>query len=233
MRNNREFRTSYGTVRNINNRKIKKRKLKKIVAVTLAASSLITIMLLVGSGKDDLNSVPNNQLITYVSMQIESGDTLNGIVDRFYTDEFEGFYRSDSDYKKAIKELNDIEGSYLREGNNIMVPIVVEKDNPYLLKKLEIKDEIQNIKENNLWIKYTVKGGETLLLLAARASDSESESYKIMEDIAEKNNIETNATLPIGKELWIMNPELGKLKIELNIAEKEFDESVIVRNTKK
>lgn len=224
MTNDRELRTNYGTVKNISNKKIKKRQLKKVMAVTLAAASIITIMTLTGCNKNKEYIVPDNQIKVSISMQVEEGETISDVANKFYTDECEGVYSSVSNFQDEIKEQNNINkfSSFVKAGDTIEVPVIIEKDNPYYLKILEIQSEISNIENNNLWVRYKVEYGDRLSTIAEKASGSYTETYEITNKIASKNNMGTKSILNAGEEIWIMNPELGTLKAELNEAKEEF-----------
>ena len=235
MTNNNELRTNYGTVRNISNKKMKKGQLKKVMAVTLAAASIITIMTLTGCSKNKEYVVPDNQIKVNISMELESGETISDVANKFYTDECETVYNSVSNFQDEIKEQNNINkfSSFVKAGDTIEVPVIVEKDNPYYLKILEIQSQISNIENNNLWVRYTVEYGDRLSTIAEKASGSYTEIYEITSKIASRNNMGTKSILNAGEEIWIMNPELGKLKAELNEAKEEFKLSLIGEQIKK
>ncbi|MBQ2946954.1 MAG: LysM peptidoglycan-binding domain-containing protein [Bacilli bacterium] len=235
MTNNRELRTNYGTVRNISNKKMKKRKLKQVVAVTLATASIVTIMTLTGCEKNKEYVVPDNQIKVNISMQVEEGDTISDVANKFYTDECEGVYNSISDFEDEIKEQNNINkfSSFVKEGDTIEVPVIIEKENPYYLKILDIQSQINNIQNNNLWVRYTVEYGDRLSTIAEKASGSYTEIYEITNKIASKNNINNKSILNAGQEIWIMNPELGELKSELKNAQEELKLSLTGEQLKK
>lgn len=235
MSNNKELRTNYGTVRNVSNKKIKKRQLKKVMAVTLAAASIITVMSLTGCNKNKEYVIPDDQIKVNISMQVEEGETISDVANKFYTDECEGVYNSVSNFQDEIKEQNNINkfSSFVKAGDTIEVPVIVEKDNPYYLKIIEIQNEITNIENNNLWVRYTVQYGDRLSTIAEKASGSYSETYEITNIIASKNNMSNKSILNAGQEIWVMNPELGQLKSELNEAQEDFKLSLIGEQMKK
>lgn len=235
MTDNRELITNYGTVRNISNKKIKKRKLKKVMAVTLAAASIITVMTLTGCSKNKKYIIPDSQIKVSVSMQVEKGETISDIANKFYTDECEGVYNSVSNFQDEIKEKNNINkfSSFVKSGDTIEVPVIIEKDNPYYLKIFEIQNEITNIENNNLWVRYTVEYGDRLSTIAEKASGSYTETYEITSKIASRNNMGIKTILNAGEEIWIMNPEIGKLKAELNEAKEAFKLSLTGEQIKK
>lgn len=62
--------------------------------------------------------------------------------------------------------------------------------------------------------------------LVSFAGGSYDETANIIVEIAVKNNRDPKAILQEGTKLLIMNPELGKLKAELNEAEELFEQSL-------
>ena len=90
---------------------------------------------------------------------LHHGDTIYDVANKFYTDECEGVYDSVSNFQKEIKEQNNINkfSSFVKVGDTIEVPVIVNKDNPYYVNIIEIQNEITNIETNNLWVKYTVE----------------------------------------------------------------------------
>lgn len=237
MSNNRELKSVYGNVRNISNKKMRKRKLYKTVIMTISTISLATIIAITasGCGKEKISSIPEGQVKTYITMQVESGETISDIADRFYTDDCEGVYNSFSNYQSEIKEKNNISkfGSHIEVGDTLQIPVIINEDNPYYLQILEIQNKISDIEDNNLWVKYTVQYGDRISTIAELASGSYSETYEIADKIASKNGMYNKSILNAGQEIWIMNPELGKLKFELKEAQEQFVQSLIGTQIKK
>lgn len=223
---NREIRTSYGTVRHINN---KKKKMKLITKGILGISGAVIILLsglniYRGIQNKKINDIPENQVMTTISISVESGDSLTEIANRFYTDDCEGVYRYISNYQDAIQEKNKIMGNdpKLIEGRSLKIPVIVDENNVYYQRVSELENKINEIEQSNKWVYYTVESGDNLSSVAEFASGSFSETYEIMNEIAEKNNISVKAMLREGQRLWIVNPELGNLKRELNETQELF-----------
>lgn len=237
MSYNEEIKTNYGTVRNVNFnnvKKTKKRKTYKMPVMIIAATSILLVSAFIAKNKNIPTSpIPENQVKTYITMEVEDGDTISDITNKFYTEDNETVYNSISNYKKEIEEQNNISkfDSHIENGEVLKVPVIVDKDNPYYLEILEIKSKISDIEENNLWVRYTVKYGDRISTLAELASGSYSETYEIASEIERKNNY--GRLLNEGEEIWIMNPELGKLKSKLKEAEEQFKESLINKQIKK
>ena len=107
------------------------------------------------------------------------------------------------------------------------LPVVVNKNDPNYLKMKEIENKIKDIEINNLWVRYKIQDGDYVSKLAARASGTYEETYDITLKIFAKNRISKKTVLNIGDEIWIMNPELGNLKIELYEIEQNLANSLI------
>jgi len=229
MTNSGEINTSYGTIRKNNNKNFKKIKLSKtgIGIISIAAASIILISSIAGLGEKGTNPIPEHQITTTITMQVEQGDTIYDIANKFYTDDCEGVYCSLANFQDAIKEQNDVHGSRITKGDILEIPVIVDKDNSYYLQIKQIQNMIADIEKNNLWVKYTVQYGDNITKIAGLASGSYSETQTIIGEIIDKNNIRKASLLSEGQEIWIMNPELGRLKIQLSDIEEQFKQSLI------
>ena len=214
------------------------KKISTKVAV-LAASAIIVLAVLMGwkyyFETKKINDIPDGQVMTTISIQVEAGDTLSEIADRFYTDDCNGVYRYVSNYEDAIQKENNIIGinPKLVAGTTMEIPVVVDENNTYYQRILELENQITDMEQNNKWVRYTVKRGDLLSTLANMASIDDSETYKYVKEIANKNSISTTAILSIGDEIWIINPELGNLKRELVETRELFIESLSKDQIKK
>ena len=228
MLDNNEIKTSYGKVSNISKKRLKKKKIIKTGVIAISGAAIIIVSGLFIKTKIDnrkINEVPSDQIMTTISITIESGDTLSEIVDRYYTDDCEGVYRFESNFEREIKEQNGIYSDKIEAGKNIKIPVIIDKENPYYVQIQDLKKQIDEISINP-WIKYTVQGGDTFLTLANLASGNSTETIQFAQDIANKNNMTMKDILKTGKEIWIMNPTLGELKAQLNSVEQEFLQSL-------
>lgn len=215
-----EIKTSYGTVRHINNKKKNKMKLIKNGILGIGGA----IIILVGGlqiykqiEKRQINDVPEGQIRTTISIEVDEGDTLSGIADRFYTAACGDVYKYVSNYEDAIQKQNNMVGTNpnLVAGRTIEIPVIVHENNAYYQRILELENQISEINENNKWVRYTVQQGDLLSTIASMTSIDVSETYELVKEIANKNRINTKEILRPGDEIWIINPELGNLKMEL------------------
>ena len=170
-----------------------------------------------------------------VVMDIDKGETISSFADRLYSSDCAEVYGSISRYENAIREQNNIHkaSSYIQAGDTLQIPVIIDKDNPYYLQIKDLENQIADIKENNLWVKYTVQYGDTFSSLAALSSDSIQETYENISEIAHRNNMSTKDMLRDGREIWIINPELGRLKLELKTVYEELKQSLLGEQIKK
>lgn len=214
-----DIRTSYGMVRNINSGKIKNTKLYKKAAVVIATASIIAVVALTSAGcmPKQISEIPSDQIKYTITIQVNADDTISDIADKFYNDDCDNVYNSVSNYKNEIINQNNLSKTgFIKAGSKIDVPVIIDKDNPYYLRIQEIEEEIKSIEENELWVKYTVEYGDTVTTIASFASGNYYETYDIANKIISKNSMRNGSILNAGEKIWIMNPKLGDLKLELN-----------------
>lgn len=235
---NMEFRTSYGNLKNVNNKKKNRIKLIKNGILGIGGA----VIILVGGlqvykqiEKKQINDIPEGQITTTISIQVENGDTVSEIADRFFSDDCGDVYNYVSNYEDAIKEQNHLYGlnPNIVAGRTLQIPVIISENNTYYQRILELENQIKEIEENNRWVRYTVKYGDLFSTLASKASSDVSETYELALEIADKNNMSTKDIIRPGQEVWIINPELGKLKIELNETREMFIESLSRNQIKK
>ena len=238
MPNNKEIRMNNGTVRKVNYKKIERTNKFKIVT-SVIVSSAILIGMLAGIIIDKFKSqkdyiIPSDKVKTFITLDIEKDDTISEIAADFYSDECKLVYESFSDYVDEIKKQNGISkfGDHIEPGEELEIPVIVDKKDKYYLAIQEIKNQIKDIEENHLWVKYVVKPGDSYTELAELASGSYEETYELYSKIITKNNVPSNR-LREGMEIWIMNPKLGELKTQLREIEEQFKQSFVIEETKK
>ena len=236
MINNGQIKTSQGTIKNLNSKKINgKKKIYKTraVALTAAAIMLFSILAFKYGSKNKEITVPDDQLMITITMQIEDGDTFSEIASRYFSENCEGVYNSVSDFERAIQKANKKYSSHIESGDTLKIPVIIDKNNSIYLEILDIKNKIEQIQNNDLWVRYTVKSGDSFSSVAQLSSGSISETYENMSEIMSKNNMNSKTLLREGQVIWIMNPELGALKMQLGDLQDKLTESLVVSQTKK
>lgn len=231
-----EIKTEYGNVSNINQSKIKsnKNKLqlrKNIFALTLATTMYFTG---IGVGKSMSRTIDNthtvnlnpNKIVATIKTDVNAGDTLSSIVDKYYNEDYENVYGSKDNFMNSIVNQNQINPDKLAVGQILMIPVVIDKDNPYFQEIISLTTKIKELEQNEKWIKYTVRLDDNLSILAGWGSGSYSVSREEENEIYNHNKLSSKTLYP-GQELEIINPKIGNLKIELRKAQREFQESLI------
>lgn len=129
-------------------------------------------------------------------------------------------------YTDYVLKTNCIEDAKKISNNtNIEIPVVVSVDNEYFVEMQNIKQQIKDIEKNGLWVSYTVKSGDLISSIAAKASGSLAETKEIEKEIMIKNGLNSDKIKP-GEVLLIYNPELGILKTELNEVEQQLKDNL-------
>lgn len=225
-----------GRVTNINRpaltrmqHKIKIRKRRAIAGVLITSHFLAAI---IGATiADKLSpttpqpSIPTGYVLTEVKDRVDSGDTITGIASEYYDpSSYSGMYGSIEAYTQAILEQNGLKDfTTIYPGQAVTIPVVINSGNEIYIRMNVLKDAIKTISRENLWVEHTVGAGDTYSSLAAMASGSVNETYEIIDRIMEKNR---GARFWPGDTVWIMNPALGPLKIELAELEQALQDSL-------
>lgn len=238
---NKNVRGSYGTINNVNEeriRNLKKAKIIKnrIVAITAAATLILSGFFIAKNLTKNsyekqaeqiaIAQMMEDQELTTITIETEPGDSISKFASEYYNSEYRGFFDTKDEYEKAIMKENNMKSSYLDVAIKIELPIVVNKNDANYLRKVEIENKIKDIEDSNLWVKYEIQRGDLISKLASRASGSYEETRDITQQIYLKNGISSKTILNIGDKIWIMNPELGLLKTELNEIETILAESM-------
>lgn len=225
-------------VSNINYDNIKKNKFKlQAKSLFLASTAAIIYFtgIAVGKGMNkDISNTNNtsfinlnqNQIVASISVDVNYDDTIIGIADEFYNDDYENVYGSKENFVNSIKFQNAIEDDKIIVGQKLVIPAIIEKDNPYFQIVVQINAKINELEQNQKWIKHTVGLDENLAFLARLGSGSNLVGMDEIDEILTYNHLKSSTIYP-GQELYIINPEIGILKKELKNAEEEFRESLI------
>lgn len=238
---NRDFRSSYGTISNVNEERMKNLRQAKIIRNRILALTAATTLFLSGffmaknltekahqreAEQLAIAQMMETQELTTITIETEPGDSISKIASEYYNSEYRGFFNTKEDYEKAIMQENNMKVSNLDVGVEIELPIVVDKNNYDYLRKVEIEQRIKEIEDSNLWVKHEIQSGDMISKLASSASGSYEETYDITQQIYSRNGISSKTILNIGDKIWIMNPELGLLKAELNEIESILADSM-------
>lgn len=226
---NQTIRNNYGSINNVNTNRIrrldKKKMIRRKVAIALAAGAIVGALsgFYIGRNtvKPDIPVLSEDSIMINVPLDIDPGDSILGIVDQYYNDEYESIYPSKDSYGKAIMELNQLKNSNINYDDTINIPIIIDKNNEYYIKMQSLIHEINEIQNNEYWINHIVCSGETISYLAAQASSSSEETYENTQQILKKNGL-YGSDISDGDIIQIINPKLGSLKIELEEVQAEL-----------
>lgn len=233
---NREIKISNGKLRNVNKKRIDKSILiKKGIAAVGAVVTFVTIGIVAKemNGRK-INDIPDGQVRISISEQVDHGETVSEIAGKYYTDDCEGVYNNFANYQREIQENNYLYGDDVQSGRTIQIPVIIDQNNPYYVDVLTLEKQISEFEQSkDYWVRYTVEYGDRLSVLAEKASGSKSETYELLGEIASKNHMDTTDILREGQEIWIINPELGNLKMQLNEARDLLIQSLSNNQVKK
>ena len=203
-----------------------KRKLNlKLIGTSVAAIGAVVVIGVTGSSivrsfketfnKSEIN-IPNDKASVTFNVELQEGDTVSQLASKYYFDDTEDVYDSFSNYTRNIEQQNKRDIDDIVEGEIVQIPVIVDKNNPYYIEIMNINKKIDDIENSNLWVRHKVEYGEDITKLAMLASGSRSETHKLAGYIYNKNHIGPKTVINEGQELWIINPELGSLKQQLN-----------------
>lgn len=220
-----------------------KRKLNlKLIGKGVAAIGASVIIIIEGStiinGLKDLIrpkqiTVPNDKISYSFCIELEEGDTVSEIASKYYTDDTADTYGSFSNYTKHIEHDNRTNIDNVEAGDKLQIPVIVDKDNPYYIEILNIKKQIEDLEQNHLWVMYTIKYGDSISELAQLVSSNPNEIRDYTNKIYNKNHLGRTSVIVEGQKIWIINPELGNLKHQLNDIEEQLRQSLIKEQVKK
>lgn len=237
-----EMRIHGGTVRNAQPETIRRSKKAKPTKISAKLKLTVISIAIVGGlfvgGISLINNkpsaetivIPDGYTIVYTPAQIYSGNTVESIAERYYNDLYAEMYGSLNNFIEAIKEDNNLNyKADIKTGNVLNIPALADENNEYLIKIAALEEQIAEYSNSNpekpYWVDYKVKLGDSLLGIAARASGTTNETYKLKDAIISKNSL-SNTNIYEGQRLKIINPELGPLKLELEDLKLALHESL-------
>lgn len=144
----------------------------------------------------NLSVLPENKRISWVRHKIKKGQSLLAISDKYDTT------------VALIKDLNQIRGNMIREGQNLIIPVSSRKGKTYTLSAEQRLIALQNTKRKGKdKLSYRVKPGDTLWSI--------SRKYKVgYRSLAKWNGLAPRDTLRSGQKLviWTKGGYLNRAK---------------------
>ena len=237
-------------IKKVNKKRIKKLKRKAIIKTAVFVMGLMIIPKL-ASGNDnfdfkikfkDINlngdfgitsgdefgePIPEGYSKVYIDEFVDYGETLEDIANKYYTDNIATIYPDLNEYMDNIINKNDIKYNVINKYDSIKVPVIVENDNYYLNEIDRLTKEIKNLDE---WVPYTIMAGDTISELAWKGAGTADEAINNTSLIINNNNVDPS-NLQIGQTIYIINPEIGELKRQINDLYDQFIPTVTNSNS--
>jgi len=139
--------------------------------------------------KANLSALPKNKRLSWKRHKIKKGQSLLAIAAKYNTT------------VALIKDLNQIRGNMIREGQNLIIPISSRKGKTYTLSAEQRLLALQNTKKKGKEkLTYTVKSGDSFWSI--------SRKYKVnYRSLAKWNGLAPRDTLRLGQKLvvWTKN----------------------------
>ena len=191
--------------------------LKKVVVCL--AFAVVTSGIVGGAvGYNSVNKeviIPDGYITTNLEMSIHKETDISDIADTYYDDLYAGVYKNEDNYINSMKDTNKLRSDRIPAGTTIKIPVIFDANNEHYLRITDLQTQIEELAKNNYWVPYTVKFGDSLSFLAAQASGSEAETVELVNSIKNKNGKSSANAIQEGETIYIVNPELGPLKKEL------------------
>jgi len=133
---------------------------------------------------DALANIDKKERLNWVRHTVKSGDSLSKIAQQYHTT------------VKVIKQVNELDGSMIRVGQAIMVPVALQELNSYSLSQEQRLASLQSSRSSKQKIRHTVRSGDTLWDIARK--------YKVgTKQLAKWNGMAPGDTLRLGKTLVV------------------------------
>ncbi|MDH5258416.1 MAG: LysM peptidoglycan-binding domain-containing protein, partial [Gammaproteobacteria bacterium] len=145
---------------------------------------------------ENLAALPSDKRISWVRHKIKKGQSLLAIADKYDTT------------VSLIKDLNQVRGNMIREGQNLIIPVSSRKGKTYTLSAEQRLTALQNTKRKGKdKLSYQVQPGDTLWSI--------SRKYKVgYRNLAKWNGLAPRDTLRSGQKLvvWTKGGQLSRAK---------------------
>lgn len=171
--------------------------------------------------------VPDGYISMVTAEEVVRGDTVYSIASEYYNSStYSSTYGSLNDYVNTIIDTNNLSYDGDIEPYDVLaIPVIVDVDNECYQELRRLEQEINKIRQEEYWVDYIVKAGDSLSSIAAKASASQGETVELTKSIMAKNNLNTSFIYQ-GQHLKIVNPALGQLKIQFNQMKQALQESL-------
>ena len=140
----------------------------------------------------ELANIDKNKRIRWLRYKVKSGDSLSVIAQK------------NSTTSEVLRQVNDINGSFIKIGQPLLIPVASKSQQDYLYSQAQrFQREQEKDAKNTRKIQHIVVDGDTLWDISRR--------YKVTsKQIAKWNYINTKQTLHLGQKLTIWKARSGK-----------------------
>lgn len=219
-------------MRTINDERLRRLERTKIIktaiVISLATGAVLGTLLGFNLGKNSVQPniplLPRNYIMVDVTVDINVGDTIYDITEEYYNDNYGGIYPTKTIYENSVMSKNHLKNSNIDYNDQLTIPIIIREDDETYTRMQFLAHQISEIEKNERWVDHVVEFGDTLSYLASLSSGSYNEAYNNMNEIMNMNGISNENVLDEGDVIKIINPKLGKLKLELNELKVELAE---------
>lgn len=153
-----------------------------------------------------LAKIDQKERLNWVRHTVKSGDSLIKIAKQYHTT------------VKVIKQVNELDGSMIRVGQAIMVPVALQELDSYSLSQEQRLASLQNSSSSKQKVRHTVQSGDTLWDIARK--------YKVgTKQLAKWNGMAPGDMLHPGKTLvvWLEGKSDGGITKQLTYTVRNGD----------
>ncbi|PCI60889.1 MAG: lytic transglycosylase [Gammaproteobacteria bacterium] len=161
--------------------------------------------------KEKLSKLKNKDRLSWQRYKIKNGDSLSVIADKFHTS------------TKLIKRLNNIDGSQIRAGKHLLIPVATASLDHYIFSQNQRLVKKQSRQHAGAKTIHTVKSGDTLWDLG--------QAYHVSSrNLAKWNGMAPRDTLKLGQKLVIWQKSAKKTHSQSANIQGNRVERAVLRN---
>ncbi len=210
-------------------RELRKRKIKRNnrIASIVFMSALMVAALAEHIPGPFKPSIPEGYHQAFATYQVEQGDTIYDIAKEYYDEgTYDLYYKDFNGFVKAIQEVNHVD-KQINPYQNLSIPVIANNDNVFAQRIQELEQQLDGL---TVWVNYEVQAGDTILGLAYKGAGTTDEAYAIKDEIMSRNHL-GSSLINQGDHLYIVNPEIGKIKTEIEQLKEKYNQSLKVNYT--
>lgn len=218
------YRVTYRNDEKIKN--VKNPLLKRVVLTGVITTTILVASKIVNRPPTLAPTIPDGYQQIYINELVDYGETLDDITSKYYTENEALYYTSYRSFVKTVEQRNNIEYMNINNRTTISIPVIIEKDNEYYNNIKQLEAAIPTKEE---WVSYKIQDGDTLYSLAWLGSGNGDQAMDNVEKIMIKNNL-NDTVIESGKKIYIINPEIGDIRKEIEKLNNELYNYVTTGN---